>query len=289
MKNTKILCLAALVGLASVVKAEVLFTEDFDYQSGTSLTEHNDWFLQWGGVSNMLIVSPALEFAGYPESGIGEALLIEGDYSNDMPHHAFKQVTSGDVFVAFLYEPTFVTKDGYIVTLRDEHADNSAYNYCGRVYAAVDEQFNNYVGLRFFKKAEAVIDETVKLSDQKTYLLVLRYHIVNGANNDEVSLYLFDSMPTSMPEKPLIGPLTDPEAPDINPAHIAWHNYDDDGMVTVDGLRIATTFADAVGIEETQGMEAVATSTVPTKQLRDGRIVIVKENNTYTPLGQSVK
>ena len=141
MKKTNLL-LIALFGLASMLHAEVLFTEDFDYASGSSITSHNDWFLQWGGTSNMLIVEPALEFTGYPGSGVGNALLIEGDYSNDMPHHVFEQAKSGDVYVAILMEPTFVTKNGYFLTLRDEHADNTAYNYCGRVYAGVDDDYN---------------------------------------------------------------------------------------------------------------------------------------------------
>lgn len=277
--------LVALFGLATMVHAEVLFTEDFDYQSGTSLTQHNDWFLQWGGASNMLAVEPGLEFAGYPGSGVGNALLIEGDYSNDMPHHVFEQVKSGDVYVAVMLEPTFVTKSGYFLTLRDEHADNTAYNYCGRVYAGVDENYNNVVGLRFFKKADAVFDETVHPESDKTYLLVLRYHIVEGANNDEISLYLFDQMPTAMPENPLIGPLTDPQAPDINPAHVVFHGYDDDGYLTVDGLRVATTFEDAVGIEA-QGLEQTSVEAKPVKQLRNGQLRIIKDNTIYTPLGQ---
>lgn len=277
--------LVALFGLATMAHAEVLFTEDFDYQSGTSLTQHNDWFLQWGGASNMLAVEPGLEFAGYPGSGVGNALLIEGDYSNDMPHHVFEQVKSGDVYVAVMLEPTFVTKSGYFLTLRDEHADNTAYNYCGRVYAGVDENYNNVVGLRFFKKADAVFDETVHLESDKTYLLVLRYHIVEGANNDEISLYLFDQMPTAMPENPLIGPLTDPQAPDINPAHVVFHGYDDDGYLTVDGLRVATTFEDAVGIEA-QGLEQTKDVSTSVKQLRNGQLRIIKDNTIYTPLGQ---
>jgi len=284
MKKTNLL-LIALFGLASMLHAEVLFTEDFDYASGTSLTSHNDWFLQWGGASNMLAVEPGLEFAGYPGSGIGNALLIEGDYSNDMPHHVFPQVTSGDVYVAVLMEPTFVTKNGYFLTLRDEHADNTAYNYCGRVYAGVDDDYNNVVGLRFFKKAEAVFDETVHLESDKTYLLVLRYHIVDGANNDEVSLYLFDQMPTAMSDKPLIGPLTDPQAPDINPAHVVFHSYDDDGFLTVDGLRVATTFEDAVGIEA-QGWLSTSSTEQPAKQLHHGQLRIIRNNTIYTPLGQ---
>lgn len=287
MKKINIL-LIALVALAAAAQAEVLFTEDFEYPDGSVLTVNPDWFLQWGGDTHMPIVSPGLTMTGYTAASNDKALLIEGDYSNDMPHHAFTQVTTGDVFVALLYEPTFVTKPGYFLTLRDEKANNSAYNYCGRIYAGVDDNYNPTIGLRFFKKAAAEFAD-LQLEETKTYLVVMRYHIVEGSNNDEISLYLFDALPEKMPAKPLIGPLVDPEAPDINPAHIVLHTYDDDGMLTIDGLRIATTFHEAVGIPESEP-EGIALFEDHKQHysllLRDGHIAVTDGTNVYTLLGQ---
>jgi len=290
MKKFNILLIAFLV-ITALTRAEVLFVEDFEYPDGSVLTVNPEWFLQWGGDSNMPIVSPGLKFEGYTTAANDKALLIEGDHTNDMPHHVFTQVTTGDVFVAFLLEPTFVTKSGYILTLRDEKANNSAYNYCGRVYVGVDEEYNNIVGLRFFKKAAAEFADVILASD-KTYLLVMQYHIVAGSNNDEISLYLFDKMPTSLPKEPLLGPLTDAEAPDINPAHVVFHSYDNDGMVTVDGLRVATTFWEALGVEEPdepedpeEGFENVSVSQKAVKVIRDGQIIILRNGSAYNLLG----
>jgi len=282
--------LVSLLLSALFVSAQenVLFTEDFDYPDGSVLTVNPDWFLQWGGETHMAIVSPALTFEGYIGSDVGQALLIEGDYSNDQPHHVFEQVKSGDVYVALLLEPTFVTKTGWFLTLRDEKITQSTFNYCGRVYVGVDEEYNTLIGLRFFKKAEAVFAD-VHLDAEKTYLVVMRYHIVEGNSNDEISLYLFDKMPTEMPSEPLIGPLTDPQAPDINPAHIAFHSFDDDGWLTIDGLRIATTFEDALGPLGTGLDEQTSERAEVRRKMVNGTIIIEKNDEKYSVLGTRLK
>lgn len=283
-----IICLFLCLPFA--VNAEVLFSDDFEYADGSVLTVNKEWFLQWGGESSMAIVTPGLEFGTYP-CNAAHGLLIEGDVTNDMPHHAFEQVKNGDVYVSLLLEPTFVTKSGYFLTLRDEKANNTAYNYCGRIYAGVDEEYNNIVGLRFFKKADAVFADKILDSD-KTYLVVMRYHIVQGNNNDEISLYLFDAMPDNEPETPLIGPLTDPNAPDINPAHVVFHSYDDDGMLTVDGLRVATTFWEAVGLASEPEPQRLTTpaakADAASKKLSGGHILIERNGILFDMLGKTL-
>lgn len=284
------LLLIALMAFAMTTQAEVLLVENFEYENSLSLTTANpDWFLHWGGESNMLIVDPALEFPGYPGSNVGSALLISGDDSNDMPQHKFTQQTEGDVFVAFLLEPTLVTKSGYFLTLRDDNS--SAYNYCGRVYAGIDEDYNSIIGLSFFKQniAAAEYSEQI-LEDDKTYLVVMQYSIVSGSNNDKVSLYLFDEMPKKMLSTPLIGPIANPNkqsSPDINPARITFRSYDDNGFLTIDGLRVATTFWEALGVDEPMDVSSQKSDVRSHRLvLRDGHIVVTDGESEYSLLGQ---
>ena len=294
MKRVKLLIVAVVLGITA--HAELLVTEDFNYESGAGMPV-GSWFFQWPNTySGMAVVTPGLSFPGYPGSEIGNALLMEGDYSNDQPHLAFKEVTSGDVFVAFMIEPTLVTKSGWFLTLRDNKVDNSTFNYCARVYVTEDDT----LGLRFFKKAEAVFKKW-ELKSDKTYLLLLKYHIVAGNHNDEVSLYAFEKMPTTLPAEPLIGPLTDPEAPDINPAHVVLHGFDDDGWLTVDGIRVATTWEEALGITSEEpdepdrpenpdeGVDAIHSGkSSAIKVYRNGQIVILRNGKAMNILGQTL-
>ena len=284
------LIIAILAFTALTVQAEVLLVENFEYESGQAITTANsDWFLHWGGESSMVITEPALTFTGYPGSNVGNALLIKDNVSNDMPQRKFSQVTEGDVFIAFLLEPTFAYSSGYFLSLRDDNS--SAFNYCGRVYIVVDESYNAHIGLSFFKQNIVAAEYTDKILEaDKTYLAVMRYSVIPGNNNDEVSLFLFDEMPQTMPATPLIGPIANPNqqsSPDINPARVVLRSYDADDLLTFDGLRVATTFWEALGIDEPTEIENQK-STINNHKLilRNGHIVVIDDENEYSLLGQ---
>ena len=294
MKQIKILLLAVFAFTALTIQAEVLLVENFDYTTGSTLLEANsDWFHYWPNHDNtMLITDGGLSFAGYAGSDIGNALVIEGDHTSDEPYHKFTTVTEGDVFAAFMLKPTYVIKNGYVLTFCEENIGN--FNNCGRVfldydYFEADDAYHPIIGSRVFKESVTYADE-LPLDENKTYLVVLRYRIVADGLN-EVSLYLFDEMPTKLPSKPLIGPLTNNNAPDICPAHVGFHtwnsSYGEDGEVTVDGLRIATNFYEALGIDEPTDIDQAETATSRhfTTKLINGTIVITNGISTYNLLG----
>ena len=75
----------------------------------------------------------------------------------------------------------------------------------------------------------------------------MKYEIVEGEKNDIVSLYIIDgNIPDTEPETPSIGPLTDSAQSDINPGCIAMRQFNAGQKVIVDGIRVATSWADAV-------------------------------------------
>ena len=81
-------------------------------------------------------------------------------------------------------------------------------------------------------------------------MLVLKYTIVPGANNDQVSLYIFDgSFPTTEPTVPDIGPLSNVAAADIEPGSIAFRKFNTAQDLVVDGIRIGTSWSDVVPVE----------------------------------------
>ena len=199
-----------------VAGAEVLLEENFDYPQGEFPLEESGWYTQWGGASS-LSIGEGLTFEGYAGSGVGNGVMIDADDSNN-PHRAFKQVTEGNVYVAFMLRPSTAYKKGYFLTLRDEKVnDYYSFNFNGRV--SVNE--SGQLGLTFANNQNAVYADEV-LDGNTTYLVVLKYTIVEGKNNDNVSLYCFDKMPDAEPATPLVGPLSDAAKVD-NPAEEVYY------------------------------------------------------------------
>ena len=232
--------LAMIAMGTAVAGAEVLLEENFDYPQGEFPLEESGWYTQWGEASS-LSIGEGLTFDGYACSGVGNGVVIDADDSNN-PHRAFKQVTEGNVYVAFLLRPFTVYKKGYFLTLRD--SDSYSFNFNGRV--SVNE--SGQLGLTFANNQNTVYADEV-LDGNTTYLVVLKYTIVEGNNNDNVSLYCFDKMPDAEPVAPLVGPLSDAAKVDINPANIALRGYADAEKVELmlDGIRVATTWDEALG------------------------------------------
>ena len=220
------------------VPAETLLTEDFEYAQGELLTDHT-WFTQWGDAS-AISVTNGLNFEGYAGCGIGNAAVIDVAEGNQL-HKSFTQVTEGSVYVAFMFQPVKAYQEGYFICLRDNKIDNQTYNFNARIF------INTYgeLGFTFAQNGNKVYHNQV-LDASKTYLVVLKYTINTGANNDAASLYVLDTFADTEPAKPFIGPLTDATATDINPANMVLRGYSTDIWLVVDGIRVATTWEEAV-------------------------------------------
>lgn len=171
------------------MSAEVLFSEDFSAGVGTLVESNNGWFTPYNGASGVSITN-GLEFPGYVMSGVGNAVLLDGNCGQYQPHHTFAEVSQGSVYVAFMFQPSVVGKAGWFFCLRDAYSQ-STFNYVARIHLSAD----GLLGLRFYKTADAVFDETMPLDGQNTYLVVLKYTIIEGDHNDQISLYAFDTMP----------------------------------------------------------------------------------------------
>lgn len=228
----------AVMFITLSVSAETLLTEDFDYAQGELLTDHT-WFTQWGTPAAITVTS-GLEFDGFAGCGIGNAAVLDVAESQQL-HKSFTEVTEGSIYVAFMFQPTIAYTEGYFFCLRDNKLDNQTYNFNARVFINAFGQ----LGLTFANNGKKVYNEQV-IDAATTYLMVLKYTVNAGANNDAVSLYLLDTFTDTEPSEPFIGPLTDAAAKDINPANIVLRSYSSDVWLVVDGLRVGTTWQDAV-------------------------------------------
>ncbi len=273
--------LYVLLCVCPLAYADTLLTENFDYPVGTPLTSCG-WTTPYDAVTSVTITN-GLKFNDYLCSDIGNAALIDTKTGSAQPQLKFKSVPqTGDVYVAFLFQPSIVAKKGYFLSLRDDKT--TEYNFMGRV--SINEDYQ--LGLTFGDNQKAVY-ATEMLDGQRVYLVVLRYSIL-PETNDQVSLYAFSAMPAEQPEKPLIGPLSDTEKPDIEPANIVLRGFDNDTWLVIDGIRVATTWEEAVARTSATDLPQTTSSntTKAYKRMENGQLIVIRGDKKYNALGKEI-
>ena len=222
--------------------ATPLLVEDFTYPVGALLTD-NGWTAHSGAGTNPITVSvPGLTLAGYPSSGIGNSVAL-GTTGEDV-NRAFPVQSTGSVYAAFMVNTADAAVDpvgGYFFHLGPDPVGTS---FRGRVFIKKDASNNIAFGLSKAATAAADIVYTpFTYSLNTTYLVIVKYTVVDGATNDTVSLFVSTTVPASEPAATLMA--SDVTATDVNPGTVALRQgtATTSPLVRVDGIRIGTTFA----------------------------------------------
>lgn len=243
MKKFMLLVLSAL--LSSLAGAEIIVVENFEYDDFTTpLVNQSAWTNDYStSASANAYITGGLSFSSYAGCGVGNAVVVEGETGSYHPSLEFTQQTEGTIYTAFMFQALQCYKSGFVFSLR-QSMQNNDYTMNGRIWIDVDDDYDAYFGLRFSKASEIVVSSK-KIDPQKVYLVVLKYEIVEGSNNDRASLYVLDSFTSAEPSEPLIGPLSDSSKPDMNPGVVMLRGLDT-GWFVYDGIRVATTWEEAV-------------------------------------------
>lgn len=226
------------IGLSTLIwcpqqgNAKVLFSEDFDYPIGESLENQTGWEASVTGYYPISITN-APEFAGYHQQG--NAVCLNG--ASYQVRTTFESVTEGSCYVAFVCQYFWSDKNQYFFALWDGKPD--VYNFPGRIYGALDGS----MGLSFSKNTDAVYSEqSFDSMEGNPVLVVLRYDIIAGENNDQVRLYVLDKVVAEEPETATIGPLSNTGGEDITPSGIVLRQFSAGAYFVLDGVRVATTW-----------------------------------------------
>ena len=221
-----------LIALGQFAYGQAILVEEFDYPNGALLTS-NGWVASSGGGTQPIdIIVPGLTFTGYPSSGIGGAAQVDNNGEDD--YRTFAAQSSGSVYAAFLVKVNAIA-DGYFLNLGP--------NFTGRLFLKTIGS-NFYFGLS--KSTEAATYSSTEYTVGTTYLIVIKYEIVDGTVNDKLSLFVFDStIPATEPVTATIPAITGTAA-DVNPNQIALRQFNSAQRILVDGIRIATTWTDAI-------------------------------------------
>ncbi|MEO6695710.1 MAG: T9SS type A sorting domain-containing protein [Ignavibacteria bacterium] len=174
--------------------------ENFDYPVGDPITLHG-WTSN-GNPNALLVVAPGLEFPCYVGSGIGNALALNTN-GPDASKFLSSKITSGSAYVSCMVRFSAAQTGDYFLSLGDSTTNFSSE--IGRVYA------KDSAGKIAFGLNKAGNNNEIYTPAQyflnTTYVVLLKYTFVPGANNDLVSLFVFNDCPPLFEPLPTLGPM----------------------------------------------------------------------------------
>ena len=227
-------CMAFSIG----AYAQALLVEDFDYTVGTTLVS-NGWNVTGTSMDNPILVGDGLSFNGYAGSGIGGSALVNQNYQD--VNKGFTPVTSGVIYVAFLFKTGSTNSQGYFLHLSepDTNGTCSTSKFSARVFVN-----GNGTAVGIAQNSTFPSGNTLAVTPGITYLGVIEHDYATGYSK----LYVFDQFPTAQPTS---GFVTSATSTTNTAGFVCLRQYNNNQDITVDGIRVATTWADAVAAANT--------------------------------------
>jgi hypothetical protein len=167
------------------LSAQQLFTENFNYDIGSTLIS-NGW-VQIGNTSTnpILVDSNALQYPGYFSSGLGKAAII-GSSGQDVYVEIGETVSANNVYVSFLLKPiTTQTIGDYFFSFLPS---NNNSNYYGRLH--LKSASSGYYKIGLSKNSDNPVYAADSFQLNSVLLVAIKYSFVAGSNtNDTISLF----------------------------------------------------------------------------------------------------
>lgn len=283
LRQTLGLFAAAALTLVSTTSAWAdtgrLLTENFSYDAGTELYGQGGWLKVGSNPNDPIKVSQgSLVYQGYMDEPVGNSVKLVDTASGQDLMRFFDngtKINSGSIYAAMLINVESIQEGTptYFFGLFPETnaglADGKSPTEYGRIFAkrTDDAHYHLYVGRSgtFSKTTECAMD----LAYGTTYLVVLKYQIVEGYTNDVVSLW--------------VNPATGVEEP--TGATVYSNGNDGDASLTyggmkgvelrqgtnsssfgpnvqIDALRVATSWAGLFGDDDTPTPPEEYTATI---------------------------
>ncbi|TZF82788.1 hypothetical protein FW774_14965 [Pedobacter sp. BS3] len=221
-----------------VAGGSLLLNEDFDYGASAGNLKDvagSNWAVFSGSTVPVKYVTTGLTFSGYAGSGTGGAASSEnGKESREDMFRTFASQNSGTIYVAQLINVAAAGSGDFFTSLRDGTA------YINRLYVK-DNGGSAAFGLG--KSSATTAYAPVACSYGTTYLVVTKYDFTSGVS----SLFVFADAP----------PETEPEpaaTTDVGsgPAQVGdviiRQNTTVPLSVTLDGIRVATSWSEVIGL-----------------------------------------
>ena len=221
----------------------LLLEENFDYPSGTLLVGTNGWIEQGTSSTNVLTIQTGnLSYPSYLSSNIGNYLPIAN--TGQDAYKPFTSQNSGSVYCAFLVNVSDAQTTGDYFFAFQPSAGST--NFTARFFIKKDASNNLAFGIS--KGTEAAVYTNFDYSLNTTYLVVVKYEMIAGSQNDIISVFINPTIPGNEPQTPTISTNggTTNDATAIATVLIRQGNTTNAPTLFIDGIRVATTWDEAV-------------------------------------------
>lgn len=186
MKKILLFLITTLFVTWNINEAQTI--DDFNYAGNLNA---NGWSVHSGAGSNVIATTTGLSYAGYINSGIGNAALINnlgGEDVNYTPGIGPYNTNGATVYLSFMVK---VTEGGnktgdYFFNLGNRTSVTSFSSFCSRIFAKVNAGAVNF-GI---SNSSTASYGTTNFSTNTTYVIVVKYTI-NTAGNDQADLWVY--------------------------------------------------------------------------------------------------
>lgn len=258
---------AAILLTPGKASAKVLINENFEYAAG-ALVGNGRWFqYSTGSTEPITVGGTALTYAGYQDEAKGlAAVMAPGEGSTAQKARiAFDsfddRILSGSAYMSFLLNVTSAKDAVYIVTFYSASAtnfdkDKTGGSDIGRMFiqAGANNTFN--LGVNKNSSSNTVFvkngSDNAEFEYGKTYLVVMKYEIVDETKNDIVSLWVNPQISGTEPAAQAVAPIAQADISATNGVNgVLLRQAGTATKVgpayTVDALRLATSWAELFG------------------------------------------
>ncbi|OGU27688.1 MAG: hypothetical protein A2057_02445 [Ignavibacteria bacterium GWA2_35_9] len=230
------------------VADNVPLLENFDYTAADTLAKVSQWQNHSGTGTFFLVESGNLGYSGYPSSGVGNSIHVNGGSGSREDANRIFRVQSTDVYASLLVNvQTAATTADYFFHLA---AIFPTSTFRGRVFIKDDGSGNLKFGISKGSSSEISFGPEDYLYNT-TYLLVLKYEVVGDLSGTDDLIELYINPVLSDPE-PSSADATSTDSASDNPVGgMALRQGSSAYSVQIDGIRIATSWNDIVPVELT--------------------------------------
>ncbi|MDR0414054.1 MAG: hypothetical protein LBH84_01385, partial [Prevotellaceae bacterium] len=217
--------------------ASLLLEENFAYEVGQKLTD-NGWAAHSGEGTSPILVSSGLAFYGYAASGIGGAAAVVNNGEDVNRPFVNAAVTSGKIYMAFMFKTESTNSQGYFMDFAQVGSGGTISNtQCSRLYVSGSGE---QIGISESGTAPNEDGAWLSVTPEVVYLGVVEFDFSTKQSN----LYVFSVFPAAQPSS---GYVTSASAANISGVGaVTLRQYNAKQRVTVDGIRIATSWEEAV-------------------------------------------
>jgi hypothetical protein len=223
----------------------LLLEENFSYTIGQDLSA-NGWNITSAASPTVAVSTPTISYTGYASSGVGNEVSMAT--SGQDVNKTFAATTAGTIYVSCIINVTSATLTGdYFFHL----GASPMATFHGRFFVKKDGSNNLAFGISKVGAIGTAIFTPFNYALNTTYLIIFKYSIVAGASNDVAEFFINTTLNTT---EPLSGWITSTDVA-VDLSNIGSVGLRQGGSTTapalkIDGIRVATSWADIVGTEQ---------------------------------------